>query len=297
MPDYQNLETENRVSVTGKVTDFNVEQRKTRTGKLALKVNGQLSVEDRGRISFSNFIMKEKKGGGIRKDFETFYKLKEKVVTIKMAGEEHASILHLTGKFNVNDYVNKQDTLVSSTVFQPNGAVLLSTTDASLDAWARMTSYIQNIAEQENMLRVTALNLNFRGDIIPIDFYVLEDLKDGFMNTFAPEQTIEYDIAYKPLGASEPQQSTGIGVKRTTGSNRFGWVLTWADLPKFEGDMGAISSEKIKEGMTKRASMLADLESKGYQGRTNLGAVPMQKTNSWNDPSTAMAEDDWDLDY
>ena len=299
MPEYQNFETQNRVSVTGRVIDFNVEERTTRTGKQALKVSGQLGVDGRGRISFNNFIMKEKKGGGVRKDFDTFANLRGQIATVKMAGEDNASIVHMTGKFGVNDYVNKQGNLTTITNFQPNSAVKLDNpeTGTKLEAWAELTSYIQNIAEMDNMLRVTTLNLNFRGDIIPFDFFVLEDLRDSFMNTFAPEQTIGYNIAYQAIGQSEPQQSAGIGVRRTSGTNRFGWVLIGADLPKFEGEVGAISTEVIKDGMTKRAAMLADIQSKGYQGRAGLGAVPTQRNNSWNNPSTAMAEDDWDLDY
>lgn len=257
------LQTEQDVKVVGRLAALTSAVRTMADGTPALSVKVEIKPDKRTRVRGEFYVPKFKKDGSIRKDFTGLEAVTQGARTIADNGEENADFVSMVAEIAPNDYVSKTTNRLVQGIILKGRFLNLAKDYEDEGATITFEGYIKSIKEEEPGLRVTVYGLDYRGDLVPFRFYVPEELKEDFEDTYREGETASFYLDIKTV-TQVSKSDGGIGVQRTTGRDRIDYILVGATKPA-TGD-NEIPEDVIEKAYRKRVEYLKRLEKQGPRG-------------------------------
>lgn len=222
-------ELRNNVQIVGLLKTKSLEEKTTKSGKLAIMGYLIIEVKDGENIQnirVSVYAGKFKKDGTISKLYTSDKKVMDEFKDIDKFGRENADYISVSGNLSGNDFVNAQGNLVSTT--QVRGVFMSREEDREANkphAWATVESVINGMTDVEDAdgptgdKSVEAYTVGYGGTVIELQNVIIKsDIAQQFETMYFPGTMglITYKINnYAQVKVEEPTEATQHGFGST----------------------------------------------------------------------------------
>ncbi|MFA7157298.1 MAG: hypothetical protein WC123_06390 [Bacilli bacterium] len=284
-------EAENNVIVEGIVSEINLEVKDIQ-GKEAITGNLVIEIGETAICTVDVFANKFKKGTTDENSiFKGLSTVMNEYKSIAKVGKEEADKVRITGaKLTVNDYYNGADVLKSDVKVQTNfinrlkvGEEFNPRAEFAIEIFIhKMNDEVDSNGDVTGNKVISGLVPVYNGKIVPMEFIVKDqEIAQGIESLYEPGQSVklygDVNIAIStiktlvPVAIGKPKE-----VIKTLTTREL--IVTGGSEPYLEDNPNVFSIDTIKNAMTVREEMLAELknkkDTKGNAGGKTASSTP-----------------------
>lgn len=298
----------NEVRLGGFIAELsNIREGVTQNNIPYISFNGviQCGEEQVYGVRFKTFVKSKKSDGTDSKNFAAVKQWiktvipKYKDVNGTTVVSDNPTFVEAIGSIVDHPYVNKENKLVEATEINLQFFRKFTNYKAELDIEGYVGSIINETKagdseETTGRQKLQIISRDIFSNILNVKNLIIpEDLVEAFNDGgYEKGITSTFYIEFQPHASLVPVKTGGIGVQRTTeGKPYLEWVVVGADSIIDSDSEKALKPSLIKQACIERQSKLKEIESKGYQGKTET------KPDTQNNEYLATSSDFTSVDY
>lgn len=277
-------QTFNRGNIKGVLSEKNLEYFKDDKGNIA-GIRGSIIVDSAvGKHELRVYSGAKTKNGDPNKMYDNILALKnEYVAAIDATDDNPASYVSANFNLQTNDALNKQGEVATYLGMSLNTINRISESDANVEddstnmisltvVYNKMTALPEKDRDNEGDKNLEVFAVNYKGEIMPFNLFVEEDIVDDVEELYSKGDTIEITIVPRQIhvaGREKKKAAFGKTANFSKGYDKLRLCLVGGDSIIDEDDENYIDPELVGKALQEREVKLKNLEKNGKSKSQN----------------------------